>query len=274
MKVDELLEKSILTPRYTCSVFKPKADNLNILSYEALDFIYAEVKAPYTLPVFQFEPYLKITDSLDSDVLETNNIQMLIAFLRFAESAKSHAGQHQFQMQSILDFIYAYGFPVTQVIEFTEKNNGEEKLLGLNVSSFLNRLDNLYVCYALWKALQINDHDLIKRIQPHPLTKAEMQVALEHRLIPRINLTVLYFDDKPVLTYQAKDMMSLVEAQLAVLASKGDDYLDGGCIAYCADCGQPYIKRRSNSTLCEGCKGNTGKSRRYRTKKKGAQNNG
>ena len=245
-----------------------------MLSHGSLDFIYAEVKTPYTLPKFDFDPYMKITDSLDSEVLETTNIKMLISFLRFAESGKNQNGHHAFQTKSIYEFIYTYGFPITQVFEFTEKHNGEEKLLGLNVQSFLNRLDNLYICYALWKALQINDYDLIKRIQPHPLTKAEMQVELEHRLIPRINLTVLYFDDKPVLTYQAENLISLVEAQLAILASKGADYLDGGCIDYCADCGKPFIKLRSNSTLCDDCKGNTGKSRRYRAKKKGDQNNG
>ena len=274
MKVDELLEKSILTPRFTCTALKPKAENLNKVSHGSLDFIFAEVKAPYTQQNFDLESYMKTTDSLTTEILETDNIKMLIAFLKFAEGAKSQDGQHTFLMKDIYDFIYAHGFPVTQVFEFTEEKAGHEKLLGLDLNSFIQRLDNLYVCYALWKALQINDYDLIQRIQPRPLTKEEMQLKLEHRLIPRINITVLYYDGKPVLTYQADNIMALVEAQLAVLASKGDDYLDGGCIAYCADCCQPFIKYRSNSTLCEKCKGNTGKSRRYRAKKKGDQNNG
>jgi hypothetical protein len=148
------------------------------------------------------------------------------------------------------------------------------KLIGFDVYRFLGRLDNLYICYALWKALQIGEYDLIKKVQKHPMDENEMQLELEKRLHADISVNVLYEDGQPALIYQANDLMALVEAQLAVLISEGDNYLDGNQIAWCADCGQPFIKYRSNSTLCEKCKGNTGKSRRYRAKKKGDQNNG
>ena len=266
MKVDELLEASVLTPKFTCAVIKPNPGRLGIVETPKGDFLFAQGDEHYMKKLVDTDmrEYFSVTNCAYSEVLETNDIKILLEFLRFAENVKQKDGKRLIEKKSLFDFVYEYGFPTTQIIETGEK----ESLLVSSIQRFLDRLDNLYICYAFWKAIQINDYDLINQISPRQLSINEMQLQLEHRLIPQINLTVLYYDNKPVLTYQTKDLLSLVEAQLAVLASKGDDYLEGGYIEYCADCGQPFIKKRSNSTLCKECKGNTGKSRRYRTKLK------
>ena len=264
MKVDELLASHILTPQYTCTVIKPNPGSLIVQTVQGKELMYAEVEKPYLKWISDMDDYLRVTNSGHTEYIETNDIKMLINFLQFAEKAEGANGQYTFGMNDIKEFVYTYGFPITNIA--ARINDTDEHLLVFNVQDFLNRLDNLYVCYGVWKALQLNDYDLLRQVQPFPLNKNDMHYAISHRLIPQINLTVFYINDKPVLKYQAKNLISLVEAQLAVLASKGDNYLDGGCIAYCADCGEPYIKYRSNATLCERCKGNTGKSRRYRAK--------
>ena len=272
LKVDELLAGSVLTPRFTCTLIIPNAGRLGIAETPVGDCLFAEGDALYMESILA-DPndYLEKTNCAHAELLETTDIKILIEFLKLAEDAQAVNGKHIINKSILFDFVYKHGFPTTQVLQ-----TGDEKdyLLVTNMKRFLDRLNNLYICYALWKAIQIGDYDLIKQVQPHPLTINEMQLELEHRLYSQIGVTVLYFHNKPVLTFQAKDLMALVEAQLAVLASKGDDYLNGGCIEYCADCGQPFIKYRSNSTLCDRCKGNTGKSRRYRAKKKGEKSNG
>lgn len=270
MKVDELLERSVLTPTFTCAVVKPKEGSIHILDDGKMEFCYAKGIAPYLQDDNDLKNYLKVTGCAQFEVLETNDIKILHSFLKLAEDARKEGKKAVIPIRRVLDICYTYGFPMAQMPTLKDKG----KLLGFSITRFLSRLDNLYVCYALWKALQIGDTDLIEQVQPHPMNANEMQLELEHRLYADISIKVLYQDDQPALIYQADNLMALVEAQLAVLISKGANYLDGGCITYCADCGQPFIKYRSNSTLCEKCKGNTGKSRRYRAKKKGDQNNG
>lgn len=266
MKVDELLASHILTPQYTCTVIKPNPGSLVVQDVQGKELMYAEVKKPYLQWPDNLDDYLRVTESGHTEFIETNDIKMLINCLRFAEKAQGKDGQYNFGMKDIKEFVYTYGFPITHI--GAGINGTDEHLLLFDVQEFLNRLDNLYVCYGVWKALQLNDYDLLKQVQPYELNKHDMHYALSHRIRAQINLTLFYINDKPVLKYQTKNLISLVEAQLAALASKGDNYLDGGCIAYCADCGEPYIKYRSNATLCEKCKGNTGKSRRYRAKMK------
>lgn len=272
MKVDELLEKGILTPNFACVAVKPNEGCLGLLDSGSRQLFYVKGAAP----IDQADDQQVIQHLYDANCVKyentsTNSIGLLIQFLKLAESARiTDDGKRSINMNNVYGMCFRNGLPIVQT--FTVQGKG--RLLGFDLQHFANRLDNLYICYALWKAIQVDEFDLIKQIWPQPMSKDKMQIEFERRLLADITISVVYKDNQPILLYQAQDIMELVEAQLAVLASKGDDYLDGGCIAYCADCGQPYIKRRSNSTLCEGCKGNTGKSRRYRAKKKGDQNNG
>jgi hypothetical protein len=218
--------------------------------------------------------YLKVTGCAEHEAVSTNDIEMLMQYLRLAESAILMDGKRHLDPHRIQDICYRYGFPIIKLLYL----EGKGLLIGFDLDGFLKRLDDLYICYAIWMALQVGDYDLIKQVWPHPLTKDEMEIDLERRLQAYITLHIVYRENKPMILYDADNIMALVESQLAVLISKGDDYLDGACIAYCTDCGKPFIKRRSNSTLCEGCKGNTGKSRRRRARRKaemkGDQNNG
>lgn len=275
MKVDDLLKKHIVTPEFHCVAMKPNAGSLRLLDAGDIQFVYAKGSSPYNQEeLHTLDEYLKITDCAHSEIVSTKNIEMLMQYLKLAESAQLKDGKRHLDAHGIQDICYKYGFPIVQRLYIEDKG----LLLGFSINSFIERLNNLYICYALWKALQVPDYDLIKQVWPHPLTKDEMQIEFERRLQAYITLHVVYKNNKPLLLYDAENNMELVEAQLAVLASMGDNYLDGGCIAFCADCGQPYTKFRSNSTLCENCKGNTGKSRRRRARrkaeKKGDQNNG
>lgn len=272
MKVDELLEKGILTPTFTCVAVKPKEGCLGLLDSGSIQFLYVKGAAPYTEENHQqVVKNLKEANCVEYVNTFTNDIGLLMQFLKLAESAKiTSDGKRSISMDALCEMCCKHGLPVVQMPNV----KGKGILLGFNLQDFADRLDNLYICYALWKAIQVDEYDLIKQIWPQQMSKDKMQIEFERRLLADITISVVYKDNQPILMYQAQNIMELVEAQLAVLASKGDDYLDGGCIAYCADCGQPYIKRRSNSTLCDDCKGNTGKSRRYRSKKKGAKNNG
>lgn len=275
LKVDDLLENYVRTPKFTCAVMKPTAGSLRYLDDGNGGYVYAKGNAPYMQQdQLDINQYIKATGCAQFEALETEDIKILQAFLRLAEEAQLKDGKRHIDPRSVFNLCYRYGFPKVQMDEVPEKG----LLMGFTVNDFFKRLDNLYICYALWKALQVHEYDLIQQVWPYPLTEIQMQLELEHRLFADIVVTVLYIDTKPVLTYQAKNLMALVEAQLAVLISKGDDYLDGGYIDHCADCGQPFIKYRSNSTLCEKCKGNTGKSRRRRARRKaemkGDQKNG
>ena len=156
-----------------------------------------------------------------------------------------------------------YGFPITLK---AKTENGY--ILGFYLDQFAKRLDNLYVNYSVWKAIQIQDYEAVSRIWPKPLSDETMRAYLKKYAEINIRLTLAYKDDKPIVLYQADDLFSLAEAQLLFLIGKGADYLNGSCISYCSDCGQPYIKARKNATLCERCKGSTGKSRRYRARMK------
>lgn len=273
MTVDELLEKNIITPTFTCVTVKPTADSLRILEIGDTNFLYAKGHTQYMSDAtgkLNMDEYTTITGCAQCEIITTDNISMLMAFLRLAQSARDVEGKHMIEFDDLLTFCYKFGIPMYQM-PYIE---GKGRLIGFSMERFAERLDNLYVCYALWKALQLNQDDLLKIVQRRPMTIDRMQLEFENRLYSDIMVKVLYKDNKPSLIYQADNPMALVEAQLAVLASTGDDYLKGGYIANCADCGQPFFKDRRNATLCKDCKGSTGKSRRYRAKKKGAQNNG
>ena len=270
MNVDELLENNVITPSFSCVVIKPNKDRLCLIDNGNIKFLYAKSDVSYPIKKENITEYLNATGCARTDLYETNNIKILKEFIKLAESSQLKDGKRIIPVGKIMNACYNLGFPFVQMP--TLENKGT--LLGFDLNRFVERLENLCICYAIWKAIQVNDYDLLKQIKKAPVDLNEMQLEIERRLIAVISINIIYEKGIPTLKYHANDLMSLAEAQLAVLISKGANYLGGGCIAYCSDCGQKFVKYRSNSTLCEKCKGNTGKSRSYRAKKKGEHKNG
>lgn len=269
MTVDELLVKSILTPVFICRpVFMPKANSLQMLENEKGTFIYAQCTPPYhQTGHFDLAGYMKAAE-LKQVSYRTDNIKYLYQYLQLAEAGFKD-GQLSIPPDLIQQLCYIYGFPIFEFLETQEKG----LLIGFYTKDFLRRLNDLYTCFALWKALYIEDYELIRKIQPK-LPAKEYQETLEIKLGAAVRIEIAHQDGQPQLIYTAASLMELVKAQLAVLASKGINYLEGGHIAYCANCGQPFLKMRKNRTMCDECQSGAVKQKRHRTKMKGVKSNG
>ena len=267
MTLDDLLVENVITPTLTYVEFHPYEINYA----EDLRFIFADIKGEeYRKKPFDIIECIDMTKCGTRKTIQTNDISILNMLIKFAESIPVHNGKRSIQLDQILSMCAKYGFPITC------KGYSEQYgyVLGMFIDQFAQRLDQLYLTYAVWKALQLGDKSTISQVWPHPFSDEEMKELLMKYNDHQMRLTLVYKNGKPVVLYQVDDLFTLAEAQLLFLIGKGDDYIKGACIAYCSDCGQPYLKTRKNATLCQRCKGSTGKSRRYRAKKKGENDNG
>lgn len=272
MTVDELLKTYLSTPLFTCNIYKPQPGILK--QHETAKGLFIGEK--YDLHVLMKDnssmPICNATHYAD-------NIHTLHHFLLLAEAGfrginirkgYDKAGI-RIPCEAVVQFCIIYGLPVFET--YIEGNN---IYYGFFIDDFIRKLDDLYICYALWKALFINDKTLAEKICPFIQTDEQKRSELEKRLMAENTICIKFWDSNtPQLSYHTADLIGLVKAQMAVLVSKGKNYIQNGWyIDYCKDCGQPFIRKRTNATRCPTCSGSTGKSRRYRAKQKGDQNNG
>ena len=265
MEIDKILQDNILTPKMSCHIVKANAYQCDCTDMGS--FVYAVLKDYPTDSRNFFNGGLLGYTSLFADEIEVcrkdyNDLGNLMSFLKFAEGALTN--DRTFTVDEILRYVKKNGFPFTQI---AETNIGY--VLGFSVDEFLNRIDDLYIRYAVWQALQIEDDSLIKCVKNYAkMSSKQMQEFISRKSNTITHICIEYIDNAPSLRYEVENKLALAEAQLSYLISRGNNYLQGATIAFCADCGSPYVKYRKNSTLCDCCKGNTGKSRRYRAKKK------
>lgn len=312
MTVDELLEKNVRTPSFTTHRYIPNEGKLKtkVFSYSfhgeecEADYIYSPTDPSWTPATaikkgekFAPDAYRFMPDSyakaagLRFEAYQTNNISLLKETIKLAEkyvntdNPDNEEGIYfniDIPQDALYRFIYTYGFPTDKGINDENinvvKKTDEWKNMGHNEGVFVGdinwELSNILFIYALWKALFINDHSLLRKLNPTVTDRETMIELLIEFCCGSLKIRIEFDSDKPQLVYHANNLFELMKAQLAVLVSKGDDYLEGGCIAYCMDCGQPFIQYRKNSTLCADCKTGAAKQRRHRIKMKGAVNNG
>ena len=267
LTVDELLVTNIHTSLFSCNIYKPQPGSLHLYETEKGQLI--------------GEKYDR--DHLKNPINETHyaeDIHTLRNFLELAEAGFSginirkgikNAGI-KIPPDLLMEFCYIYGLPI---FDFYPAEEGFF-YWGFYMNDFIQKLTNLYISYALWKALYVKDHTLADKICPFFQTEEKMRSELESRLMAENTICIKFWDsDTPQLYYHTANMMGLVKAQMALLVSKGKDYIrNGWYIDYCEDCGQPYLRKRKNQPKCPTCSGSTGKSRRYRAKMKGDKKNG
>ena len=155
MTVDELLKNYLRTPRFSCNICKP---------------------VPGSLQLYETEKGLLIGEKQDRDHLKnpfndtqySENIDILYHFLEVAEAAFrginirkgiKNAGI-RIQPEHLMEVCYIFGLPILDI------HPAEEGCFywGFYVDDFIQQLTDMYVCYALWKALYVGDDSLQKKI--------------------------------------------------------------------------------------------------------------
>lgn len=267
LTVDELLEKNIHTPLFSCNIHVPERGSLHLYETDKGPFIGEKLKREHLKP--------PVYESIYRD-----GIHDLRNFLDLAEAGFRGINIRKgikdagikIPPEYVMEFCYIFGFPMIDICP------AEDNYIywGFYVNDFIQKLTDLYICYALWKALFVRDDSLQKKICPFFQTEDKMRSELQSKLMAENTICVTFgASDIPNLSYHTANLMALVKAQMAILVSKGKDYIKKGWyIDFCKDCGQPFIRKRTNSTRCPTCTGSTGKSRRYRANKKGVSNNG
>ena len=267
MTVDQLLAENVITPTLTYVEFHP----YEMVYFENHDLICADIKGEeYRKKPFDIIECIETTKCGTLKTIQTNNISILIMLIRLAESIPVEDGKRKISLKSIRSICEKYGFPITNKM-YTEEYG---YIIGTFTNQFAERLDQLYLNYAMWKAVQLEDLSTITQVWPRPLSEAEMKELLKKYNDHHMRLALTYKDDQPMILYQVDDLFTLAEAQLLFLIGMGANDMGGAKIARCKYCGDNYVKTRKNAFLCDRCKGNTEKVRRYRAKKKGDQNNG
>ena len=77
-----------------------------------------------------------------------------------------------------------------------------------------------------------------------------------------------YDESKLVQHMVCADLYNAVLLYLGTIISIGESYCDGWSIAVCSNCGDKYMKRHANSSLCQTCRTNKAKLQAHRARKK------
>ena len=189
-----------------------------------------------------------------------DNTKLLLSLLELYEKLGDGLYNHvdarisNEQIAAIVEWCSLYGLPMEERGSADSDSSyplwTDNGLIGFRVSSFYNRLRDLYTCYELWCRIAFGDVPN-NYYSTHSISVQECYSHLKARMVTLdIKLCPNFENDPPTFTYECDGYIETAKAQLFLLCCTNPG---APVIGACSVCGKPFPKRRKNNTLCDDC---------------------
>lgn len=122
--------------------------------------------------------------------------------------------------------------------------------VGFHVGTFINRLNDIYICYLLWRKLYLHD---TSSENYYVANHVSSENCLEFLTVRMLTLDVRFTPDfsitPPSFQMTCPDLVEVAKAQMYFECMSTDSF----SIGICSVCGASFVKTRKNNMLCEKC---------------------